>query len=322
MPASAEPHRPHPRDARPCALVIVTHEQRPDDRLWSAVSGEIDLLVVADNSTTERMQTLVREWVSTAPVPHVLLQSGTNRGLARAINESVAVARERGCETVVILDHDAVVGPGFFRSECQTLSELEAGALPTVGAVVPIVTDLDPSVPVPSLAHPWTPVRSIITSGTLTRISTFCSVGGLNDALFVDGVDFDFAARVRGSGRRLVRSNRVTVHQQFGEPLQIRSPFVRVLERVVTAFYFAGILAGRSNSYHTRLCRYNLQRRQELVRSMHDPASAMGARRGARRAMQWIGLFAALAVDSFATGDHRYLRLALSSDASALRRKV
>ncbi len=297
------------RPVRPSALIIVTHERVPDPHLWPKLLGEVDLLIISDNSVSEGIQSQIRELSRGSPVPCVLLQNGSNLGLARALNASVAAARSRGCESVYFLDHDADIDTDFFRTQRSLLETLERAPEVSVGVVVPIVTDPVPSLPAPSLAHQWTAVRSVITSGILMRVSTFNEVGGFNEALFVEGVDFDFAARLRASGHLLVRINRVMVRQQFGLPLSSAPLSTRAVERVYAAFYYLGVLAGRSNSFHTRLSAYSLSRREASVRSLEDPNSALGSRQILGRMRQQLGLIFALTVDAVASRNRTYLRL-------------
>ncbi|MFZ0891363.1 MAG: glycosyltransferase [Thermoplasmata archaeon] len=309
--SSAETPDPSQDASRPSALVIVTHEKEPDGRLWASLPGQVDLLVVSDNSVSPEIQTRIQELCKNSPIPYVLIQNRANLGLARALNASVAAARAKGCRCVYFLDHDAGIDPDFFQVQRALLEELEREAVVPVGAVAPIVTDSVPSVPPPAMNRSWTPVGSVITSGILIRVSTFDAIGGFNESLFVEGVDFDFAARLRTSGRVLVRINRAMVRQQFGHPLDNLSLFSRSLQRIYAGFYYAGVLSGRSNSFHTRLSHYSVARRAELVKAVYDPRSAMGSQRGVRKMMQRVGLLMALSIDTVASRDRAYLRLAL-----------
>ncbi len=302
---------PHP--TRPTAVVVVTYERPPSPGLWPSLTGAVDLLVVADNSTSAAAQAEVERQCRSSPVPCELVQSRANLGIARALNAGVAVARRHGCETVVLLDDDAVVPPDFFRAEREVLEQLErVGSVP-VGAVLPVVTDLSPSLHVPSFPRPWVPVGTCITSGTLLRLTVFDAVGGFDESLFVDGVDVDFARRVRASGRVLVRVNTLVLHQQFGRALPAVSLRLRLIERAYALAYLAGLLVGRSNSFHTRLCRYTLARRTELARSVR-PAAPEGSRpRPGAGVGQRLGVLATLLIDSLTTGDWNYVRLAFPS---------
>jgi GT2 family glycosyltransferase len=293
------------------AVVIVTFEETPDSDLLATLPGKVDHLVVVDNSETSESQTRVRERCGALTIPCSLIQTGENLGVAKAVNAGIRRARALGCELVFLLDGDAKVEPGYFQSQRNLLETLERQSNLAVGAVVPIVTDADPSSDPPSVSRDWTVVQSIITSGTLARISTIDAVGGFNESLFVEGVDFDFAARLRASGRSLVRINRVLVRQPFGAPVRPAGWLDRSMERLYSGFYYLQILAGRSNSFHTRLSRYSLQRRREYVRSFRVSNGAIFTDGRTWGLSQFIATFFSLAVDSIVNRDRSYLRLLL-----------
>lgn len=294
------------------ALVLVTYERPPASNLLNVLDGKVEWVILVDNSTTPAVQDQIDASSKALKVRHLVIHNSANLGMARALNIGIESARAHGCDFVFLLDGDATVEPDFFQTERECLATLERANRVNPGVVVPIVTDATPSREPPLVRGDWTAVRSIITSGVFARISTFQAVGGFNESLFVEGVDFDFASRVRASGRTLVRINRVLVRQLFGTPIQPAYWADRWLELLYTGFYYAGILMGRSNSFHTRLSSYSLERREELVRSYRSarPAGWAGV---AARAFSWFGLLSQLLVDSLASRDQRYLQLAFKA---------
>jgi rhamnosyltransferase len=292
-------------------VVVVTYERPLHPRLLDTLRDQVDWLIVVDNSTSPEPRREIEELCRSSPIPVDLIQNRANLGTAKAFNQGVESARAHGCETVFLLDGDALVESEFYEVARKLLETLEGGREVPVGVVVPIVSDESPSVRPPTVAGSWTPVRSIISSGALFRIALFDQVGGFSEQLFVDGVDFDFARKVRASGRVLARVNRVLVRQPFGQPIPSSSLRVRSLERVYSAFYVFNILLGRSNSFHTRLSHYNLSRRAELVRSVRRSNAPGSDSSGLRNLLQWSGVFATLLVDTLASLDPSYLRLAL-----------
>lgn len=301
------------RTSRPSAVIMVTCEAKPDPEFRAFLGGEVDLVVLVDNSTTPGVKSQIDEVRNLMPVPCVVIHNNQNLGVARALNIGVQVASEFGCQTVYLLDGDAVVDADFFRSERDLLERLEVELGGRLGAVVPIVTDPEPSVSPPSMARGWSPVRSIITSGTLVRLSTIRAVGGFNEALFVEGVDFDFSARIRSAGMILARVNRVLVKQPFGQPVSERPARLRLAEALYAAFYYLTVLAGRGNSFHTRLSRYSLKRRAEYVRAMRTPRGSPNASGWFVQAASWVGVIATLSVDAVASQNTAFLRLAFET---------
>ena len=293
------------------ALVLVTYERPPAPALLASLRGRVDLLVVVDNSTSPEAQAQIDAVCRDVPVDRTVVHNRKNLGTAQAFNIGIRAARAKECRWVYILDGDAEVEPEFFAAERELLRRAEQIAGLNPGVVVPVVSDEAPSLPLPQVAGEWSVVRSVIASGILMRVSTAEAVGGFNESLFVEGVDFDFAQRVRASGRRLIRLNRVLVHQSFGQPALPSDVLGRVLERVYALFYYCGILAGLSNSLHTRLSRYSLARRAELARYQRMRAS-LPATRWPAKILVRAGLLAQLLVDTLTVRDRRFLALGFS----------
>jgi Glycosyl transferase family 2 len=297
------------RGGRPCGVVLVMFEEVPRRELLDALRDQVDWLIVVDNSITPAIREQVKQQCAQSPVRYALLQSPENLGTARGFNAGALAAKSHGCETVFFLDGDAVVTPGFFQSQIRMLETIEANDRIRVGALTSIVSDDSPSMDPPAIARAWSPVRTIITSGSLVRVSTFESAGRFNEKLFVEGVDFDFSRRMRASGHVLARVNRVLVRQPFGRPLRAESSRVRALERLYAEYHYVAILAGLSNSYLTRLSRYSVARRAELVRGLRADET-VGFRWGTlSRMARWASMVGALVVDSISSGNVTYLRL-------------
>ncbi len=59
--------------------------------------------------------------------------------------------------------------------------------------------------------------RSAITSGSLVSLSVYSQVGGFDDSLFIDYVDYDFNKRVLLSGYKIIRSGRTHLLHECGQ---------------------------------------------------------------------------------------------------------
>jgi rhamnosyltransferase len=60
---------------------------------------------------------------------------------------------------------------------------------------------------------------SVITSGSVTRVSAHTQVGGHNEDLFIDDVDHEFGYRLRRRGYRILRVNSAWLSHCVGAPI-------------------------------------------------------------------------------------------------------
>ena len=131
-----------------------------------------------------------------------------NDGLSKALNRSCECAEALGARCVLLLDQDSIAGKDMVTGLLKHVNEHVALASPQIvdrnkreGAVC------DDSV---------IPLKRSITSGSLVMLSAWRAVGGFDERMFVDWVDYDFSANLRAHGFGLVRDNGVTILHEMG----------------------------------------------------------------------------------------------------------
>ena len=195
------------------ASITVTYNPQLDllERQLEALPPDIPKIVVdnASSNVEELAALLVR-------LPHVkLLRLPTNVGLAAGLNRGLeAAARlEPQLPLVLLLDQDSVPLPGSVQTLVETFHELEAAG-EKVGCVGPAL--LDPSTGLShgfhrivgwrwKRAYPSREAAPMVCSnlngsGTTGRLSLFRKLGGLDESLFIDHVDTEWAFRVQQAG--------------------------------------------------------------------------------------------------------------------------
>jgi rhamnosyltransferase len=170
-----------------------------------AALAEVDEVLVVDNASENIRQ--LEDLVDESPRVH-LFRNPTNGGIAKALNQAVAWAGARQAPWILLLDQDSVVSQGMVDSLVKNTS-------PDVGIVAPAIIDRSDPVPVPSGKEP-TEVNYCITSGSLCNVKAWRAVGGYDESMFIDFVDFDFSLRLRHQGYSIVREPRATLLHEIG----------------------------------------------------------------------------------------------------------
>lgn len=199
------------------AAGIVTFEPDPT-RLYdnlSAIVTQVDRVLIFDNSSHN--QEAVRSMAGA--FQNVTLTCGAeNFGIGYALNRLAEAAQAEGAEWLVTLDQDSVCPPGM-------VGELKATAIgASIAIVAPYICDRNKLAPMPEelALLPATEVftqparRGAITSGSLMRLSAWASVGGFDEAFFIDYVDYDMNQRLMDKGYLLVRNNRTQLLHEVG----------------------------------------------------------------------------------------------------------
>jgi len=174
--------------------------------------------IIVDNASVSEVAEQVKRLVEQIPNAR-LLCNGDNIGLAAAINRGVRAASELRPppEFVLLLDQDSQPEPGSIDNLLAGFHALEKHG-EKVGCVGPLL--LDPQTRLTHGFHQCTrwrwkrvypragsttpvPCANLNGSGTLMRTELFLRLGGLDERLFIDHVDTEWAFRVLASGRGL-----------------------------------------------------------------------------------------------------------------------
>ena len=199
------------------AALVVTY--LPDSGLAERLSSlrtQFGRVALIDNgSPDEDLSAIAAELKQ----PGVSLQRNSmNLGIATALNQGMKLLADEGFGWVVTLDQDSEVRPGFLSSLLATLNAWpDRNEVALVGA-----NRIEPN---NDLAHRWLRPRRrfpffervgcreaaqgvtlVITSGTLTSVNAFKRLGGFQDELFIDLVDFEYCLRARQEGHAILVS--------------------------------------------------------------------------------------------------------------------
>lgn len=196
-----------------CAGVVTYN---PDlDRLRQNLAGvslQAERILVVDNgsSNIDGVELVCSKFKGLK-----VIRNPVNEGIARALNQLCHAARGAGAGWILLLDQDSVAPDGMLKT-------LESYRASNVGIVSPQIIDrgkLGQSVPRPddetymlkSAAR-----KGAITSGSLINLSVYEHVGGFDDEMFIDYVDYDYNKRVMLRGFKIVRTGSTYLFHECG----------------------------------------------------------------------------------------------------------
>ncbi len=190
----------------------------PDlDRLrqnLTAIAGQVEAVLVFDNGSgnAEAVELLGREFANL-----IVHRSPDNVGIAEALNQVAAQARDHGFCWLLTLDQDSVAAEGMVR-------ELLDVADASTAMVTPYIVDRN-KMTVPEYHRLCLPRveyytqaarRGAITSGCLTSLRVLFEVGCFDAGFFIDYVDYDLNQRVLLAGHRIARANHTFLLHEVG----------------------------------------------------------------------------------------------------------
>ena len=86
-----------------------------------------------------------------------------------------------------------------------------------IAIICPVDCDEDIGLPSEFHEEPFIFVERCISSGSLNRISTLESLGGFDEKMFIDMVDFDYCKTVRENGYKILRLTNCIMQHKIGQ---------------------------------------------------------------------------------------------------------
>ena len=189
-----------------CAVVV---SFQPDARLIDDLSSllpQVAACVVVDNGSSgsdvmDRVKALVDEG-SKERASLDVIELGENRGIGAALNVGLSFCLDHGYGLLLTMDQDTVLAPDAVQALLETMYRHDS---PSVGM------NWDRQITADS------EVRYLITSGNLVAADVAAAIGGYDEQLFIDSVDFDFSLRLSDHGYRMFKSAGALAEHRLGE---------------------------------------------------------------------------------------------------------
>lgn len=170
------------------------------------VQQEISHVYIFDNST----------------ISHPLDFSGSvtylsekrNCGIAYALNQIMAEAKNAGFEWVITMDQDSILPLGMIKSFRE---RLESAKKDGVAILCPQVIDKRRTYMKAEESEEEVYIDMCITSASCTSVEIWEKVGKFDEWLFIDLVDNEFCKRVTSSGYKILQMKKWVLDQEFGK---------------------------------------------------------------------------------------------------------
>lgn len=190
-----------------------------------AVMGQVSHIFLWDNASLNRgdIESLISSKFCDRSL--TLLRSDRNVGLAVAYNHLAIAALDWSADALFLLDQDSITGEGCVRELSLVMErECECAGIVAARHIDLNKRDVDNRPDGPGVQL----VDRAITSGSLVNLQALCAVGGYDELLFVDWVDFDFCYRLVQHGYKVEIDNSVSIlhevgHMEFAGYLPMRN---------------------------------------------------------------------------------------------------
>ncbi len=189
----------------------------------AAIKNQVDRVYIVDNGSinidTVRFCCKQDEKV-------ILIENGINKGIAAALNILLSKAEENGYDWIVTLDQDSVAFSDMVENFKPYFEE------ENVAILCPFIVDDNEKNSIRSNVLPNViETNRAITSGALTNVFVWRKIGGFDEAMFIDCVDFDYCTNAVLNGYKILQITAAKLHHRLGEAKEVRS-FIKIASRL------------------------------------------------------------------------------------------
>ena len=170
-----------------------------------AIAEQTDLTVIIDNGSNNLAD--IKKLADDSRVQ--LISNRENLGIAKALNQLFEYAQENNFQLVLSLDQDSIC-PSDLIEKFSRFTDV------SVGIICPITNYENIGNKSLILRNDFREVDWCITSASLTKVKIWEQVGGFDESLFIDLVDYDFSIRVRREGYKIIQDQNVAIQHELG----------------------------------------------------------------------------------------------------------
>lgn len=146
-----------------------------------------------------------------------IISNDQNKGVAAALNQMCNAAIEDGFEWIMTLDQDSLPEGDIIEKYLPYIEKSE------VALITPKFSDdNEPDMIFSEKDEPFSFIERCNTSASLVRLSVFKAVGGFDERMFIDCVDFDYCTTLIENGYKILRVNNAVLHHRLGEASEVR----------------------------------------------------------------------------------------------------
>lgn len=212
-------------------VLAIVVSYNPDDEFNSRLAKAklfFGRVLVVDNGSSDTVFSKISRFAATSGID--VIRNAENAGLARALNQGIAFAESSDAEFVYTFDQDSSCEEGYHEA---MMSALRLPMLKTgdIGLLSPVYRDEQSGVvtryATRAINAEIAEIPFTLTSGNLVPLETFRRIGGFDESLFIDYLDYDFCLRCRKNKLGLYEVRNAVLNHNLGRSELKTLPFGR-----------------------------------------------------------------------------------------------
>lgn len=180
----------------------------------NAIINQVDYVILVDNGSKNKsdIEAVIEHSFHNSDKLIINL-SQKNNGIAWALNQIFKIAEEQSVKWVLTLDQDSVCPSDIIEKYINYSSSISKNK---IGILCPTIVDKNAGI-LEGDVHKTEEIKRCITSGSFTSLAAWKQLGGFDEKMFIDGVDFDFCDRLRMNGYKIIRIGSICLTHELGK---------------------------------------------------------------------------------------------------------
>lgn len=170
-----------------------------------ALINQVEDILVVENGSSKEVVSAIEYFCEEQKIQ--LHLNGENLGIGAALNKGVMHAKNHGYKWLLTMDQDSRASKGMVYQLLRCAERNPSAALICANTNQDLIDGCDIFLPY------------AITSGNLVDAEKIMTLGGYNEELFIDGVDFDICLRIRNKGGEIVQCNNAIMTHRLGKSI-------------------------------------------------------------------------------------------------------
>lgn len=204
--------------------LIITYNPQKDllAKVIESLEMQVELIIIVDNGNSD----IFEDSFFTSRKKIVVKQLGKNMGIATATNTGFEIAKEKQLDYILLSDQDTTYLPDYIKKFENNYLEDDK-----IIAYAPCIVDLTSNTNKPVYQLENNKIVKVfpdsnciifqtIASGLIINLSILNKVGGMNEKLFIDYVDFEWCWKVNHYGYHIMYVKDMLIHHQLGDNTQ------------------------------------------------------------------------------------------------------
>ena len=196
--------------------VIVLYN--PDLKLLKSnidnIKKQVKILILCDNSDDKKLKQEIKK---ICEKNFIYIDNKGNKGIAYAINRAIEYSKNNNIKWLLTLDQDSLCPLDLIKIYKKYIS------FPNVGIVCCAVNYNNNIIDIGKEKYQF--VQEHISSASLVNVDICAKLGGYDENMFIDLVDFEYCYRLRENDYKVLLTNEVVLNHNLGELKIVHIPF-------------------------------------------------------------------------------------------------